>query len=40
MSSEENQNKFEDSFKKKTTITMILVSVALVVIYALIRAYK
>lgn len=40
MSGEEDQNKFEDSFKKKTTITMILVAVVLVVVYALIRAYN
>ena len=40
MSSEEDQHKFEDSYKKNTTIIMILVAVVLVVVYALIRAYK
>lgn len=40
MSSEEDQHKFEDSYKRNTTITLIVVAVALIVVYALIRAYK
>ncbi len=40
MSSEDKQIKDEETFKKKATITMILVTVALIVIYAMIRIYK
>ena len=40
MSGNEDQNEFEESFKKKTTITMVMVSVVLVVLYVLIMAYK
>ena len=40
MSGNEDQNKFEESFKKKTTIAMIVVSVVLVVLYALLRSYN
>ena len=40
MSGEEDRQKFENSYKKNTTITMIVIAVALIIVYALIRAYK